>query len=290
MTRSCLSLVFLTLGLFAASCTHSIRRAALVPHQQPIAHGGSAAQSPEFSVGSPALLSASSPRLSADQNAGIAIPRWEGQGALRIPFRPNLTMGAHVDYGLDNGSIAVSKDQPDPEGDVVGAALSLLYSSELSPRFTLGIAGQVWFYSIPYVEYNTCVNCPLGPYTDIDHDRELIAVASVAVLPTYQVAPALAIFGGITLRNHPTIRKSDVTVGPDLDFDEEVESGPLNAIGSIGADYLLAKYVKLTGYLYQPIAADPVDYGVALGFMLTFVAPPKAPAPAGASAPPQRYP
>jgi hypothetical protein len=241
-------------------------------------------------VGSPAVLTTSSPRLSADQNAGIAIPRWEGQGSVRIPFRPNLTLGAHIDYGLDKGSIAVSKDQPDPEGDTVGAALSLLYAAELSPQFTLGFAGQIWFYSIPYVEYNTCVNCPGGPYTDIDHDRELIGVLSMAVLPTYKVSPALSVFGGMTLRNHPTIQKSEVTVGIDLDRSEEVESGPLNAIASLGADYMLAKYVKLTGYLYQPIAANPVHYGLSAGFMLTFVAPPTTPSPVGAAADPQPYP
>lgn len=269
------SVVALFLG---AGCTHSIRRAALVPHQQPVAHSARPVQTKEFSIGSPNALRTAKPRLSANQNAGIAIPRWQGQGALRMPWGPDTSVGLHFDYGLDEGSVAVSDDQPDPEGDVFGAAVSMLYSAKFSPEFSLGLAGQVWLYSIPYVEYDTCVDCPFGPWTEVEHDRDAIPVFSFALLPTFELSPAVSVFGGLTLRNHPTIQKSDIDIGPDDDFDEEVETGPLNSIGSIGAEVALAERIKLTGYLHRPIAADPVIYGVAAGLMLTFVAEPE---PAG---------
>ena len=144
----------------ASGCTHTVRRAALVPHQQAIGHSGSRAQSTEISVGTPSLVTSGEPRVAAGENAGIVIPRWQGQGGLRIPVRRSMTVGFHAEYGLDAGSKALADDQPDPEGDVMGAALSLFYTAEISPDFDLGIGGQLWLYSIPYVEYQTCVNCP----------------------------------------------------------------------------------------------------------------------------------
>jgi hypothetical protein len=250
-----------------------------VPHQQPIAHSGTGAQTPEVSVGSPSVVNTGKPRVAANQNAGIVIPRWQGQGGLRLPFGSAMTLGVHVDYGLDSGSIPLSDDQPDPEGDTMGAAVSMLYTAPITPEFEIGVAGQLWLYSIPYVEYDTCVNCPGGPYTDVEHDRDLIPVVSFGILPTFKASPFYSVFGGINVRNHPTIEKSDVTLGPDSDSNEEVEAGPPNAIATVGMDAMLTRNIKLTGYVYRPIKAKPVVYGLTGGLMLTFVASKPAPTP-----------
>ena len=101
---------------------------------------------------------------------------------------------------------------------------------------------------------------------------------SLGILPPYKVREDISIFGGFNIRNHPTIEKSDITLG--IDADEDVETGPANAIGSIGADVLLTNSIKLTGYLHRPIAAKPVIYGLTAGLMLTFLTPnKKAPQP-----------
>lgn len=267
-----LAVLVLCAAALGAGCTHSIRRAALVPHQQPIAHSGTLVRSPEVSVGSPSLASTRKPRVAASENAGIVIPRWQGQGALRLPWGNATTIGFHVDYGLDQDSVALSDDQPDPKGDTMGAAVSMFYTAIVSPDFEVGVGGQLWLYSIPYVEYDTCVNCLGGVYTEVDHDRNLIPVVSIGILPTFKVAPNVSLFGGVNIRNHPTIEKSDFSIGPESDVDEEVESGPPNAIASIGGDIMLTHKIRLTGYLHRPIAAKPVVYGVTAGFMLTFVA------------------
>ena len=271
-----LILVFAGAATAASSCTTSVRRAALVPHQQPIGHSGARPESAEISLGTPNLVSSGEPRTAANENAGIVIPRWQGQGGLRVPVGEAMTVGFHAEYGLDEGSIALSDDQPDPEGDVMGAAMSIFYTAKLSPKLDVGIGGQLWVYSIPYVEYSTCVDCPGGSFTQVDHSREMIPVVSLGVIPTYKVAPAVSVFGGLTIRNHPTIEKSDIEIG--IDIDEEVESGPANAIGSVGAEFLLSENIRLTGYLHRPIAAKPVVYGLTAGFMLTFITPVPPPA------------
>jgi hypothetical protein len=232
-------------------------------------------------VGTPNLISHRQPRLARDQNAGIAIPRWEGQGQLRFPVGRSMTLGFHVDYGFDEGSVALSDDQPDPQGDTFGTAASMMYTIPFSPEFDLGIAGQLWIYSIPYVEYDTCVNCPGGPFTDVQHDRNLIPVINVGILPTYKVGDAFSLFAGFSMRNHPTIQKSEVQLGSSIS-DEEVEAGPFNAIGSVGADMLLTQRVKLTAFIHRPISAVPVIYGVTAGVMLSITAgkiSPAAPTP-----------
>lgn len=257
------------------ACTHSVRRAALVPHQQAIGHSGAQAQSTEITVGTPNLGATAEPRLAQNENAGIVIPRIVGQGGLRVPWGDAMTIGFHAELGLDNGSTPLSDDQPDPEGDVMGGAMSLFYTARISPKFDLGIGSQLWVYSIPYAEYDTCVDCPGGSFTNVEHDRDLITVVSVGIIPTYEVAPGVSIFGGINARNHPTIEKSSIRIGPDLDIDEEVENGPLNAIGSVGADFMINDQFKVTGYLHRPIAGRPVIYGLTAGAMLTFVVPKK---------------
>jgi hypothetical protein len=270
-----IGLSFVLLGSIAAGtgCTNSVRRAALVPHQQAITHSGARAQSTQISLGTTNLLSSRDPRLAEDENAGIVIPRWQGQGGVRMPWGANTTIGVHGEYGLNNGGIALSDDQPDPKGDVMGGAVSLFYTAKASPKLDIGFGGQFWVYSIPYAEYETCINCPGTSFTNVEHDRDLISVVSLGIIPTYTVGPGISIFGGVNARNHPTIEKSSITIGGDFDDDEEVEAGPLNFIVSLGADVLVTERIKLTGYIQKPVESRPADYGLTAGFMVSLLLP-----------------
>ncbi len=273
----------LVLCVAASSCTtNSVRRAALVPHQQPIAHSGAALDTSEFSIGSPTLLRTGEPTLSSNrQDAGIAIPRFTGQGGIRIPIpsAKNASFGIHGEYGRGKSATQLSDDQPTTQGNVIGGAFSSTVTVTLSPQWDIGLGWQFWMYSVPLIEYSTCIDCTIG-VTRVEHTRELVSVVSAAILPTFHFNDDVDFFGGITARNHPTAEKSSIEPERIID-DEAVQFGPGNAIISLGADVRLSDRIKLTGFVYQPVSRDPARYGASGGVTLTIFGPkPASPAAA----------
>lgn len=265
---------FATIG-----CQQSVRRAALVPHMQPIARTGQPMTAPrEVSLGSP-TIGFGDPEEGSDTNAGVEIPRYHFDGAFRVR-RGDMDIGFMIDWGLDNGAKSVRDDQPEVDnGDVVGAGINMHWSSQISPEFRLGIGLDAKIYSIPWVEYRTEVN---GLFTIVDEERDNIAVLSLAVIPSYRVAQNVVLFGGFTLRNHPTIDRSDIEISPGVFEDDEVEFGPGNIVVSGGAELELGNGMRVMAYVYQPATRDPIAYKPAAGIFFTL--------PIGRSAAPAQQP
>jgi hypothetical protein len=300
----------LMVAVAAGGCSvYSVRRSALAPHISPPMRSGQGLgdAAGEVSLGAAALASPIAPTEAEGANAGLYIPRVELTGALRARVSRHVDLGFLWDHGFRGGAHATSEDQPSPEnGSVYGGGLSMMAAIPAADRFTIGVSADFLLYSVPYVEYSTCVeNCGGEPYTLVDHDRDSIPVYSFALIPSYRVSDRVALFGGITMRNHPTIEKGDVEVGVDLD--DEVTPGSMNFIVQAGAEVKLGS-VKALAMVYQPLSADPVAYGptFALGLSIPFgksrfaqaagapgsVAPPPgySPPPPGAPYPPPTYP
>jgi hypothetical protein len=272
--------------LSLCACTTSVRRAALVPHQQPILRSGQGMglNGHEVSLGSPTVASLTEPEVVEGENAGLVLPRWHLNGALRYQPKQNFDMGLILDWGLDAGSRALAEDQPDPDnGDVRGGGVSLGYSFQAGEMFKLGLGLDLILYSIPYVEYETCIDplC-LEPYTTIDRDRDTIPVMSLGIVPSWRLGTHWSAFAGANIRNHPTIRKGDIDDGIDIE-EEEVESGPGNVVASAGIEFEMTSGLRAMAYMYQPVYMDPVHYGPTIGVLVTIPlsrdAPP-SPAPA----------
>lgn len=248
-----------------------MRRAALVPKIQPSQRNGQPMGNAvsEVSAGTAGLVSLTEPGEVEEANAGIAVPRSQVNAAARLKVAPNFDLGLLWDHGFDEGSIAISDDQPDPEGDVYGAGLSTYYSAEtVDPRFRVGVGLDLLFYSVPYVEYRNCIeNCFGERFTEVDHDRDTIPVLSAALIPSYRLSPKWTVFGGVTMRNHPTIPKEDIE--GSIDFEEEVESGPFNYLVSAGIEREIFGRVRAMLVLYQPVVANPVRYGPTIGLNVT---------------------
>ena len=281
--------VLVGIGLASPACTTSVRRAALVPHQQPLARSGQSMGSNrhEVNLGSSTLATFDEPAVVEGENAGIVLPRWHFNGGWRFQPRPDFDLGLVIDWGLEAGSKPLADDQPDPDnGDVRGGGFSLGYSFATDSPLRIGVGLDLLVYSIPYIEYETCIDviCP-QPFTTVDRDRDLIPVMSLGVVPSYRFGRFLSVFAGATLRNHPTIRKSDIE--DDIFDDEDVESGPGNVVASGGAELELANGMRAMVYVYQPIYMDPVEYGPTIGLSVTIplaraAAPPVGTAPGSA--------
>ena len=288
MRRASLYVVVIAGTAFATvGCAQSVRRAALVPHMQPIANSGQPMPGPrEISLGSP-TIGFGDPEEGDDSNAGIEVPRYHFDGAFRVR-RGGVDLGFMIDWGLDKGAKSVRDDQPEVDnGDVIGAGITMAWSSRITSELRLGVGLEAKIYSIPWVEYRTEVN---GLFTVVDEERDNIAVLSLALIPSYRVAPNVVLFGGVTLRNHPTIQRADIEISPGLYENDEVEFGPGNLVASGGAEVALSNGMRLMAYVYQPMSQDPIKYGPALGINVTLPLggedEPAAQPPNGTVAPP----
>lgn len=266
------------IGLSACG-TYSVRKSALAPHlAPPMRSGHGTGQGTEVSFGSTTVAAAVAPEEGPGANAGLHIPRAELGGALRGALSPNFDFGFLWDYGARRGATKTAEDEPSPQnGSVWGGGISMFYSAPTPhPAFRLGLGLDLLRYSVPYVEYRTCVEDCVEPYTDVDHDREGVNVYSLSVIPSWRVG-GLTLFGGGTLRNHPMVDKGEIEIGTYPD--DEVNAGPPNLIATVGAEIELFGSVRALGMVYQPLTQDPVRYGPTFGAAITIPLGSPMPAP-----------
>jgi len=267
-----LAILLAALLLSAGSGTRKVQRAALVPHQQPIQRSGQPIgdNRGELSFGTSTLSLITDPKEAPDANAGLFIPRYHLNGAARVRLTRRFDVGLLWDYGLDKGSKAIQEGQPPVEyGDVYGGGVSMMYSIPASDELSVGIGMDLLFYSIPYVEYSTCIdNCALDPFDIVTHDRNTIPVVALGIMPSWRLSPEITAFGGITARNHPTIPRTEIE-GPQLFEDDPVEAGPMNFVANAGVEYNFVNGMRAMVHVFQPIFADPVRYGPTFGASFT---------------------
>lgn len=270
----------------ATGCTTSVRRAALVPHQQPSQRTGQPlARSAEIAVGAASIVETVEPTA---ESAGVQIPQTQVNAGMR--FRTpvsGLDMGFVWDYGASEGSNKAAEDQPTVDhGDVIGGGVTMHYAMRTGhPGVSIGLTGDLIFYSVPYVEYQTCIDCdPLAPWTDVDEKREMVPVLALGVVPSWH-SGIVTLFGGVTMRNHPYVERGNIGNSISEELDEEVQAGPLNFIANAGIELGKPDGVRGLLHVYQPLGSDPVQYGPSFGVSLAIPLGATAAAPAPTAAP-----
>jgi hypothetical protein len=259
------SLVMALLGVIGSGCaSYSVRRAALVPHMAPVGTTGQPMTEPlELSVGTADLLATGDPS-DGGGNAGLYIPRVDLNGGLRARIGP-LALGLVYDHGANDGATAVAPDMPHPDGDTYGGGVTIAYAAGSGP-FHVGLELDLLRYSIPWKEMWTCVqDCQFGVAPTVQQGREGVGVYAVGVVPSVRTSWG-AVYGGATLRNHPTIAKGDVE---QIEIFAPVESGPVNLVLSFGVEVRLAGTLRGGLLAYVPLGDDPVRYPVTLAASLT---------------------
>ena len=263
-------LVAITLVSLAAGCsTYSVRRSALVPMPAPSARSGAPLTRPaELAVFSPRVAELARPSEGDGANAGLYLPRVQVDGAARFRVNSNFDVGLLWDQGLSSDATAITPDQPKPRnGSTFGGGVSMFYSAEAGHDLRIGFDLNVLRYSVPYIEYRTCVDyCDGATMTDVEDGRRGVWVASVGLVPSYQVG-ALTWFGGVTLRNHPTNTKGEVESSIDnaLDSSDEIRSGPMNLILSGGVEWAMSDRIKAMAQIFAPVTGNPVVYAPTVG-------------------------
>lgn len=285
---------FILALLVAAGCqTYAQHRAALVPHQSPLPIDGQPLQSAgALALGASNLGNVTAPNA-GDPGAGDIVPSDQLRGSLDLRASRNVSLGVAYEHGLAAGATRVKDSEPPiTDEDVTGYGAHIAVSIPTSnPAWRIGVATELMMWTIPWVQYSTCVdNCGTSTGTTVmSTGRDQVPTIALAIVPSYR-AGRLTVFGGFTARNHPTIIEKIDTVLPNEPAD--VQSGPFNITAQAGAEIEISSGVTASVLVHQTLTRDPVIYGPSLAAMLTIPLgrdePPPA-APLGALPPPPVY-
>jgi hypothetical protein len=281
------------LGL-AACGTYQVNRTALAPHATPTMRTGQPVDGiAEFGLGASSIADARKPTVGNDE-ASVEIPGTQMHVDGRLRLGELFALGLIYESGLDatahkpKGALQPSVDNGNVDGFGFTTDVSIPTGD---PRLRVGLTLEMIVWSVPFVEWRTCVdNCiPGDGFTYEDEDTDSTGTWGLGITPSYR-SEDLTLFGGLTARQHPTIIQKGLEGDPFLDGEGEVEPGPFNVIVSAGAELAVAGgAVRFSGIIYQDLVADPVQYGPGLAVLVSVPLGRKKPATAAAVAP-QPYP
>lgn len=252
--------------ILAACSTYAQQRTALIPHAAPLPWNGQPmTNTGEVGLGASNLGDVGAP-TGADPSAGNAVPSTQLRGELAVRATDNLKLSLVQEHGLASTATPLTTSQPSITDDVSGYGFDLAYSIPTgSPEWRIGIATELLFWSVPWIQYTTCIdNCAGGTYTTRTTGSDLVPSFALALIPSYHVG-RFTLFGGITLRNQPTLPEQHVIT--DVPQDPDVQAGPLNVTVHAGAEVALGG-VRASVFVHQDTTHDPVHYGPGIGVML----------------------
>jgi hypothetical protein len=274
--------------LLVACGTYNYNRAALVPRATPRMSGGHPLSGyGQLTLGASSLAHFGGPGV-GDPDAGVEIPGTQLFGSLRGQLNDTFSIGLVYENGLDQGAKPLKTTQPPVEGgNVQGYGITADVSIRTSnPKLRVGLGIDAMLWSVPYVEYFTCAaGEACFPYSIVASEKDTVEAFAASVTPSYRTSDDVTVFGGVTVRQHPTIQQKGVEMDPLLDG-PDVESGPANFIFSGGVEVALADHALLaTAIAYWDVTRDPAKYGPGAALLLSVPfgkrghAPPPQPMP-----------
>jgi hypothetical protein len=258
--------------LLVACGTYNYNRAALVPRATPrMTSGQPLSAAGQLDVGASSVASLGKPEA-GDSNAGIEVPSTQLHGGLKLRVGETAAVGVIYENGLAQNAEKLNSSQPDVKGGgVQGYGLSLDISIPTgNPNFRVGLGVDAIMWSVPYVEYFSCAageSC--FPFSIQTEGRDNVGQLALSLTPSFKVSEDLSLFGGLTVRQHPTIDQKGMEQEP-LFSEPEVESGPANVLISSGAELSLANGGLLaSGVIYWNASQNPAKYKGGFGLMLS---------------------
>ncbi|HET9483699.1 MAG TPA: hypothetical protein VFO79_07070 [Xanthomonadales bacterium] len=198
-------------------------------------------------------------------NQGVELPGTQVFGAVKARIGDYASFGFMYENGFDQGAKKLNSSQPDVDnGNVQGYGFSLDFSIPIDEKWRVGVGVDAMLWSCPYVSYQTTTD---GNITVRDEGTDTVDQFSASLTPSFKVDTDVTLFGGITVRQHPTIEQK--VMGTLLD-DVEVDSGPANYIISAGIEGAVAGgAVLLSAFGYYDVSRDPAKYGPGMGVMVS---------------------
>lgn len=253
---------------------YRVQRSARVPRPAVPLRTGEPLQGPiELSIGSTVGTTA---RL-ADEAAALEVPQHQMRAELRIKLRRG-EITPFFEHAFESSFDALDPAQaPVREGAPQGGGLATRYSWETGVEgLSVGTGVEVMWWSLPYVEYRTCVEyCEEnGVYgTSMHTGTESTGTWAFSLTPTYRDG-RFAVFGGVYSRRHPTIRRKGTEIGGE--YDQDISGGNYNVMFHGGVE-MRASVFSLMFNMQQNITTETVQYGPSFGLALAIHAPPPRP-------------
>jgi hypothetical protein len=262
-------LAYVLFPVLAGCSTYAQHRAALVPHATPLPTDGQPLQGAgEITIGADNLVDLITPSK-GDQTQGDVVPKEQlrANGLFRIG--DNFMLGGTFQYGVAQNATVLSPSEPKiKDANLSGVGVTMAMSLPTGePGFRIGLALETTMWSVPWVEYTTCIDlCTVPGFTYSQQGSQDVVVAKLAVIPSYRIG-AMTYFGGVTLQNQPTITEKIVTSVPDGDGD--VGGGPVNVTAHAGLAVELGAGIRASAFVHQTLTRDPINYGPGLGMAIS---------------------
>jgi hypothetical protein len=257
--------------LSAGSATYSTRRAALTPEVAPPMRSGAPMDTKAaLAVSLPTVLSAGDPTVTSEEPPGLVLPGFQVGAAGRLRVREHFDIGLAWEQASSNGARALAPDQPTVDGgDAYGYGVNFMATKQVGDDVNIAFIGELLNYSIPYVEYRTCVdNCEGSPLEEVNRGRTQIPVLTLGVVPNWRISRGVSLFGGVSARNQPTVDRGAIEVGDDNSSD--VTAGDLNVMIEAGAEVSMGPNLKAMAMVYKNIGGTPLDYPATVAVSLSF--------------------
>ena len=236
---------------------------------------GSPMQGPvEAAVGASNLVDARAPRLGDDPTVASEIPSMQMRGELRFRFARYGQVAMIHDHAISSTYRALDPTEaPVGHGTAqsFGFAIRGAIPDEQVPGLYIGLGFELLEWSLPYVEYRSCVaNCDGAPLQEKTTGTDVLAQPAFQVVPSYRRGP-VTVFAGIYATPQARIERKDTEIGA-TDYDSDIARSGFNFIAHAGAEVTLG-YISVLAQVQQDLVADPVSYGPSLGIGLAFHAP-----------------
>jgi hypothetical protein len=252
---------------------YRIQRTARVPHATaPLRTGAPLDGAIEASFGASSVGDVRRPTL-ADRDASIEVPGAQVRGELRLRIRRRVELAALYERAIARTFRPLDPSQaPVEEGTAQGRGLGLRYAIpfEGAPNLSLALGIEAWIWSIPYVEYRTCVaECEAVSRLTIERGTSMVQGGALSLGLAYR-SGSWTYGTGMHLARHPTIARKSETSFPEAESD--VESGDVNMIAHAGVEYRLGP-ASLLVRVQRDLTAAPVSYGPSFGFAIAVHTP-----------------
>lgn len=259
-------LVLLVIGGCLPVPIYKVQRSARVPHPAaPLRSGAPLAAPIEASFGASSALDTRAPRL-ANREAAVETESTMVRGELRIRIATRGELYFAHERGFGPKPIDPTQAPVPGDHDAFSMGMGFRYALELDRNFFvgLGLGMQVW--SIPYVEYRSCIeNCDNAPLQQRNDGDDSVGGLVYSITPTYRSGD-WTLFGGLYVAPHPTIVRKGTEYGA-LDYNSDLDAGPYNYVVHAGVEYKLGP-ISFLAHVQQDLTRDPVWYGPSFGLAI----------------------
>ncbi len=255
---------------------YRVQRDVRVAHATAPLWSGSPMQGPvEASFGASSLAETRRPRLGDDPTVASEVPSLQLRGELRFRIARYAQLALVHDHAIASTYRALDPTQaPVDHGtaESFGIAIRGAVPVDGVPGMSLGFGVELLEWSLPYVEYRTCVErCDGVPAQEMTSGTDTMFEPAMHVIPSYRRGN-LTVFAGIYGTPHARVARKG-TEYSSTDYDSELTRSSVNFILHAGAE-LTFGYVSVLAQVQQDLVTDPVSYGASLGVALAVHAPP----------------